>query len=293
MIKNALAIITAVGLSLTVATLAQEGTSTPQEIQSGYASVNELRMYYEIHGSGRPLIVLHGAYMTIESMSDLISQLAETRQVIAVELQGHGRTGDIDRPITIPNLASDVIALMDMLGIENADVFGYSMGGATALQIAITAPERVNKLVVVSSTYNTEGWYPEVLDTIGSITPEVFAGSPIEEAYQRLSPNPEAFPMLVAKLTEMGSNVQSWSDETIRGIAAPTLIIVGDSDNIRPEHALDLFHLRGGGVPGDLTGLPDAQLAVIPGATHVSIMFRTQLLAMLVNEFLDPPPPAW
>jgi pimeloyl-ACP methyl ester carboxylesterase len=258
-----------------------------------YVSVSGLQMYYEIHGSGHPLLVLHGAYMTIEAMSDLITRLAETRQVIAVEFQGHGRTGDIDRPITVPNLASDVIALMNALGIERADVFGYSLGSAAALELAITSPERVNKLVIVSSTYNSEGWYPAVLETIGNITPEMFAGSPIEEAYQRLSPNPDAFPTLVAKLTEVGIEVQSWTDDTIQDIASPMLVIVGDSDNVRPEHAFDLFCLRGGGVPGDLTGLPAAQLAVIPGATHISIIYRAQILAMLINEFLDPTSSAW
>jgi pimeloyl-ACP methyl ester carboxylesterase len=233
-----------------------------------YASVNGLQMYYEIHGSGQPLVLLHGAYMTIETMGEIVPSLAETRQVVAVELQGHGHTADIDRPLSYEQMADDVSALLAEIGIDQADVFGYSMGGGVALQVAVRHPEVVRKLVVASISYTSDGMYPEVLATIDTITPEVFAGSPIEETYLRSAPNPEDFPNLVAKLKQLDMEHYAWPQEDIRGISAPTLLIIGDSDAIRPEHAVELFGLLGGGVMGDLTGLPKSQLAVLPGTTH-------------------------
>src|SRR3712207_1199115 len=166
------------------------------ENRGSYAEVNGLNMYYEIHGVGEPLIVLHGAYMTIDAMGEVVASFAEARQVIAVELQGHGRTADIDRPITYEQMADDVAALLRHLGTQSADVFGYSMGGAVALQVAIRHPEVVRKLVVASASYTSEGAHPELMEMIPAITPEVFAGTPIEEEYLRLAPNPEDFPTL-------------------------------------------------------------------------------------------------
>jgi pimeloyl-ACP methyl ester carboxylesterase len=262
-------------------------------VQTGYAPVNGLKMYYEIHGTGKPLIVIHGAYMTIEAMGAIIPKLAESRQVIAVELQGHGRTGDIaGRPLSYEALADDIAALMAYLNIETADIFGYSLGGGAALEVALRHPERVNKLILVSSSYNSQGWYPQMYAFVDQITPEIFVGSPMEAEYQRLAPNPENFPMLVTKLTELTKRVQDVSPDAIRAIQAPTLVMVGDADNIRPEHALDLYKLRGGGVPGDIVGAPASQLAIIPGATHVTIHDRVDALAIFTNEFLDAAPPA-
>src|SRR5215212_3859054 len=152
------------------------------EPEGNYASVNGLKMYYEIHGTGFPLVVLHGAFMTIGAMGALVPMLAEGRQVVAVELQGHGHTADVDRPLTYEQMADDVAALIGYLGIEQADVFGYSMGGGVALQVAVRHPEVVCKLVLASASYTSDGMYPEVLATIDTITPELFAGSPIEEA---------------------------------------------------------------------------------------------------------------
>jgi pimeloyl-ACP methyl ester carboxylesterase len=259
-----------------------------------YAEVNGLNMYYEIHGTGEPLVVLHGAYMTIDGMGELVTSFAETRQVIAVELQGHGRTADIDRPISYELMADDVAALLRHLGTEGADVFGYSMGGAVALQVAIRHPEVVRKLVVASASYTSEGAHPELLEMIPTITPEIFAGSPIEEEYLRLAPNPEDFPTLVAKLKRLDMEPFAWPQEDIRGITAPTLIIVGDSDAIRLEHAVELFRLLGGGVMGDLAGLPKSRLAVLPGTTHFippgsGVLDRADWLLSMIQAFLDAP----
>ncbi len=264
--------------------------------QTGYAPVNGLEMYYEVHGTGQPLVVLHGAYMTIDAMGEVVPALAETRQVIAVELQGHGRTADIDRPLSYELMADDIAALLRHLAIEQVDVFGYSMGGGVAFQIAIRHPEVVRKLVVASASYTSDGMHPELLEMIPTLTPEVFAGSPIEEAYLRTAPNPDDFPTLVAKLKRLDMEPFAWPPEDIRGIAAPTLLIIGDSDAIRLEHAVELFRLLGGGVMGDLAGLPKSQLAVLPGTTHFvppgsAVLDRADWLVSMIGGFLDAPMP--
>ena len=262
--------------------------------RGNYAEVNGLNMYYEIHGTGEPLVVLHGAYMTIDAMGELVASLAEARRVIAVELQGHGRTADIDRPISYEQMADDVAALLRHLGIGAADVFGYSMGGGVALQVAIRHPEVVRRLVVASASYTSDGAHPELLEMIPTLTPETFAGSPIEEEYLRLAPNPEDFPTLVAKLKRLDMDHFAWPPEEIGGISSPTLIIVGDSDAILLEHAVEMFRLLGGGVMGDLAGLPKSQLAVLPGTTHFippgsGILDRAGWLLPMIGAFLDAP----
>jgi pimeloyl-ACP methyl ester carboxylesterase len=261
-----------------------------------YAEVNGLEMYYEIHGTGRPLVLLHGAYMTIEAMGEVVPELARTRQVIAVELQGHGRTADIDRPLSYEQMADDTAALLRHLGIEQADIFGFSMGGGVALQVAIRHPEVVRKLVVASASYTSDGMHPELLEMIPTITPEAFAGSPIEEAYLRTAPNPDDFPALVDKMKRLDMEPFAWPPEDIRKIAAPTLLIIGDSDSIRLEHAVELFQLLGGGVMGDLAGLPESQLAVLPGTTHFvppgsAVLDRADWLLSMIPPFLDAPMP--
>ena len=184
--------------------------------QTGYAEVNGLNMYYEIHGSGgQPLVLLHGAYGVIGMFGSLLTDLAETRRVIVTELQGHGRTADIDRPIRYEPMADDVAALLQYLGIEQADIFGYSMGAGVAVQVAIRHSKLVRKLVAASVTYKREGMYPEVLAGIEQITSEVFIGSPMETEYQRLAPRPQDFPTLVTKLVDLDTQVQDWPADDI------------------------------------------------------------------------------
>ena len=254
-----------------------------------YASVNGLEMYYEIHGTGEPLVLLHGAYMTINAMGEVVPSLAKTRRIIAVELQGHGRTADIDRPLSYEQMADDTAALLRHIGIEEADIFGYSMGGGIALQVTIRHPEVVRKLVLASIYYNDDGVYPEVLEAIETITPEAFAGTPWREEYDRIAPNPEHFPTLVAKLKELDLTFVGWPPEDIQAIEAPALVIIGDSDVVRPEHAVEMFRLVGGGVAGDLAGLPSSRLAILPGTTHVGLVERSDLLVSMIGEFLDAP----
>jgi pimeloyl-ACP methyl ester carboxylesterase len=264
--------------------------------RNGYAPLGDLHLYYEIHGEGRPLILLHGAYMTIDLMGPIVPGLAKTRQVIAPEMQAHGRTADIDRPLTYEAMADDTAALARHLGIDDADVFGYSMGGATTLQLAIRHPQLVRKLVVASAGYASDSMHPEALAMFPSITPELFAGTPIEEAYRRSAPNPDDFPTLVEKLTTLDTTPFSWPEDDIRRIKAPTLIVLGDSDGVQLQHAVQMFKLLGGGVMGDLSGMPRSQLAVLPGTSHYvppgsGLLDRRDWLLAFITPFLDAPMP--
>ena len=258
------------------------------DAKTGYAEINGLHMYYEVRGVGQPTLVLHGAYMSADSMGPFITELAKSRQVIAMDLQGHGRTADIDRPISYEQMADDAAALMDSLGIAQADVFGYSMGGGVAYQVAIRHPEKVRRLAAASASYKTEGMYPELVAMIGGITPEAFAGSPMEAEYKKLAPRPEDFPKLVAKLVKLDVTPQDWPADAIKGIKAPTLVISADADVIRPEHSLEIFRLRGGGPSPDFMSAPDVQLAILPGTTHLGVMMeRAGLVATFVTDFFD------
>ena len=300
--RTVVASVAASGVSLALAEsgLAQtdSGTTTPvteaseTTPQSGYAPVNDLRMYYEIHGSGGvPIVLLQGSYMSTGAMEFLLSGLAKTRQVSATDFQGHGRTADVDRPLTYEQMADDVAALMEHLDITQADVVGYSMGGATGLRLAMDRPELVRKLVAISAHYRLDSIYPEVLAGIAEVTPEIMMGTPwYEEYYAPVAPRPEDFPVLVEKLKELDATEFDWSQE-IEAIAAPTLLIYGDADVIQPEPMVELFRLLGGGVPGDLTGLPKARLAILPSTTHVGVMNRADWLLPMITEFLDEPMP--
>jgi pimeloyl-ACP methyl ester carboxylesterase len=257
-----------------------------------HARIGDLNMYYEVHGEGRPTLLLHGAYHSIDVMHPLLPGLAETRQVIAVEQQGHGRTADVDRPITYDQMAEDTAALVRHLGLEDVDIVGYSMGGAIALLVAIRHPKLVRKLVLVSSGYRSDSFHAEALEMFPSITPGMFKGTPIEEEYLRLAPNPHDFDDLVRKMRDLNTTEFVVPEEEVRSIAAPTLLVVGDSDGIRLEHAVEFFKLLGGGVMGDLAGLPKPQLAVLPATTHYvppgsGMLDRTDWLLALIPPFLD------
>jgi pimeloyl-ACP methyl ester carboxylesterase len=255
-----------------------------------YVSVNGLDMYYEDHGAGQPLVLLHGAFSAIgTSFGNVLPELAETRRVIAFEMQAHGRTADIDRPLSLEQMADDTVAALRQLGIENADFFGFSMGAGVALQVAIRHPEMVRKLVLASVTYNKSGVHPGLMEGLAEMKPEMMFGSPWHEEYVRIAPRPEDFATLFAKKTQMDREVQDLPAEAIEAIGAPTLLIIGDSDIVRPEHAVEMFRLLGGGVMGDLAGLPRSQLAVLPGTTHATLVDRGDWLGSMVTAFLDAP----
>jgi pimeloyl-ACP methyl ester carboxylesterase len=270
-----------------------EGVVVTDALSStGYAPVNGMQMYYEVHGHGPPVVLLHGSFYTIELWGEILPALAANHQVVAVEMQGHGRTTDVDRPLKYEQLADDMSALMDFLKLPEADILGYSMGGGVALQLAMRHPERVRKLVLLSAHYRADGYYPESMAAIAAITPELFAGGPLDEIYQRIAPTPDALPRLVEKIKAMEGEDYAWSEADVCAITSPAILIYADSDGMKLEHMIELFQLLGGGVPGDLVPMPDSQLAIIPGANHVSLASeRYGDWLPLVERFLTAPTP--
>ena len=258
--------------------------------QTGYADVNGLRMYYEVHGEGgTPLLLLHGGLFNIDlQFGELIDGLSARRQVIATDFQAHGYTNDIDRPLGTVGLASDVVGLLKELDVPQVDLFGFSVGGAVALYLAIKHPELVRKAVVSSVPFRVEGERPENA-AVGEMKVEMIAGTPMEAEYLAKSPHPdlEHLQTLLTKLGGYDRGTAGWTDDHIRGIAAPTLITVGDCDAVKLDHAVRFLQLRGGDVNGDFVGVPTSQLAVFPGTTHFNGLSRTNLVHDVVTTFLD------
>jgi pimeloyl-ACP methyl ester carboxylesterase len=259
--------------------------------KGGYAEIRGLEMYYEIHGTGKPLVVLPGGLMTIGMMGQVLPSLAKTRQVIAVELQAHGHTADIDRALTYEQMADDTAALIKHLGLERADVFGFSVGGGVALQTSIRHPEVVRKLVVVSAPCKSDGVYPEIHAFEASFNPDAAFLSQMREAYVSIAPKPQDWPRLVTKMRQLLAEHFDWAQD-VAAIQAPTLIVVGDADTVRPAHAVEMFGLLGGGKADSALGnLSNAQLTVLPGTTEFSVLSRTDLLTAIIPPFLDAPIP--
>jgi pimeloyl-ACP methyl ester carboxylesterase len=243
-------------------------------------------MYYEVSGQGDPLVVLHGAYMNIPSMGAIIPKLAETHKVYALEFQGHGRTTDLDRPITYPGLADDVAVFMEAVNLPKADVFGYSMGATAGLQLAIRHPEKVDQLIAASVAYDAEGWQPAFRDFIPMMTVEMFTDMPFAEDYKTLAADPEGFPALVEKLIALEKEPMEWEAE-VKALKAPVLIITGDADVATLEHSVAMFRLLGGGDMGDMGApLPASRLAVLPATSHTAVIGQVDLLAALIEGFL-------
>ena len=264
-----------------------------QDAQGQYATVNGLTMYYELHGTGQPVVLLPGGFATIDlSFGPLLPVLTQMRQAIAVELQGHGHTADIERPLHYELLADDIAALLTHLGLAPADLFGFSLGGGVALQTAIRHPEVVRKLVVASAPGKSAGWSPEARAGMALISADAMSGSLFHEAYLRSTPKPDQWPQVVAKMHQLLSGQDyDWS-QAVAAIQAPTLIVVGDADSVRIDHAVELLGLLHGGSGEDESGgVPQAQLAVLPGTTHPMVMDRVEWLASMLTAFLDAPMP--
>jgi pimeloyl-ACP methyl ester carboxylesterase len=265
------------------------------ETRGSYAEVNGVRMYYEVHGAGRPVVLLHGGLGAIEMFGEVLPLLAEGRRVVAVDLQAHGRTADVGRPLDYETMADDVAALIGHLGFERADVMGYSLGGGVALQTAIRYPEAVRKLVVVSTPFRRDGWYPEVLAGMGQMGPEAaepMKATPMYALYSSVAPRPDDWPVLLTKLGALLGQDYDWSGD-VAAMGTPTLIVVGDADSVRTSHAVEFFELLGGGKQDagwDGSGIPDSRLAVLPATTHHDIFF-SPALASTVAPFLDAPMP--
>ena len=248
--------------------------------------VNGMQMYYEVTGTGDPLVVLHGAYMNIPTMGAIIPRLAKTHRVYAVELQGHGRTTDIDRPITYPNMADDVAAFMNAVGLQKADVFGYSMGAVVGLQLAIRHPAKVNKLVAASVAYDVEGWQPVFKDFIPQMTVEMVLQMPFAKEYPKLAANPNGFPELARKLIALEKEPMAWEAD-VKAMKTPVLIITGDADVATLEHSVTMFRLLGGGIMGDMgKPLPASRLAVLPATAHTAVITQPDLLLAFIEPFL-------
>lgn len=258
-----------------------------------YADVNGIKLYYETHGSGRPLILLHGGLGAIEMFGPNLPALAKTRQVIGVDLQGHGRTADIDRRLSVELMADDIAALIKHLGIDRPDIMGYSLGGGVALQTAIRHPEVVGKLVVVSTPFRRNAFYPEILAQQGQVNAAAAEGmkqTPMYQLYSSIAPRPADWPRLLEKIGEAMKQDFDFSKQ-IAGIKATTLIVAGDADIFPPVHAVELFGLLGGGqrdAGWDGSGRPKSSLAILPGLTHYNI-FSNPALAATAIRFLDEP----
>ena len=269
-------------------TLVMTAASAQQKPTTGYAPVNGIKMYYEVHGGGEPVVLLHGAFMTItNNWAGWIGELSKTRKVIAVEMQGHGRTADAPREITYENLADDVAALLDHLEIPRADLIGYSMGGAVAMQCAIRHPDKVRKAVVLSSTFRSDGMIAEGREAISKLTADAFKGSPIEAEYKKLSPTPDNFPSFVQRIVATFSKGYDFGADKLRATTAPMFFIHGDADGVRLEHVAEMFRLKGGEIHGDIRPRSASRLAILPGTTHVTLMQRMPIIVPMVNDFLD------
>jgi pimeloyl-ACP methyl ester carboxylesterase len=261
-----------------------------------YATVNGLRMYYEIHGAShadrKPLVLLHGAFSQARTdFSELLPRWAKGRQVIAIEQQGHGHTADIDRPLTYAQMADDTAELLKQLKIESADFFGYSMGGGIALQLAISHPALVHRIVDMGGAmYRADGFYPELLKMESTMTADMMKDTPWKASYDSVAPNKADFAKLVERIKDLDTKFLGWSPKEIQGIKAPVMLIVGDADVVRPEHVVQFYRLLGGGVAGDLHPMPQSQLAILPGTNHQSIIHRTDWLYSMTNAFLDAAP---
>lgn len=256
--------------------------------KTGYAQVNGLNMYYEIHGTGKPVLLLHGAFNTINTaFGQLIPGLSKTHQVIAVELQGHGRTADIDRPFSFESMADDVAALLKFLKTDSADIFGYSMGGGVAQQLAIRHPSLVRRLIITSSVYKYGGWTPETRAILPMLTPEMFESTPIKTEYDKLAPDPKHWKEFINKMKKFVTTTYDFGADKIKAIKSPTLIIAADGDGVSPEHAVEMYRLRGGGYMIDFGPIPAAQLAIFPGSSHISVMMQTEWLLSMMTPFLD------
>lgn len=255
--------------------------------ESGYADVNGLKLYYEVYGEGKPIVMVHGSFMSIPlNWSHIVPLLAKGRKVIVTEMQGHGRTRDISRALSFEGMADDVSGLLKHLKIDSADILGYSMGGGVAFQVAVRHPEQVRRLVILSGVYAHDGWWPDAEASFASFTADMFEGTAIKKQYDSLGNDPEHFPEFVKKVMSIDLEPYDWSSE-VKKIKEPIFMAIGDADGVRYEHALELFVAKGGGKMGEFHGLPKSRLAILPGTTHIGMIKRTDLLIPMLKDFLD------
>jgi len=275
-------------LLLVVLFAAFQSNAQNKPASSGYAPVNGIKVYYEVYGEGLPLVLLHGAFYTIGmNWAELLPELSKTRKVIAIEMQGHGHSPFSERKLSIGALASDVKGVMDYLKIDSADVAGFSMGGSIAYQFAVDNPKRLRKLVIISSTYKTSGWIPEINNAFKKFDPEVFNNSPIKTAYDAVAPDKTKWKPFLEQMIAFAAVPFNVGDANISKIAAPVLIISGDNDGLDKVELAKTYKLLGGGVSADMGAMPKSQLAIVPAQGHVSLMMQTGTILAYLNSFLQ------
>src|SRR6478735_5134096 len=277
-------------LILLIAIMFAAFRSNGQQIKpsnSGYALVNGIRVYYEVYGESRPLVLLHGAFYTIDmNWGQLIPELSKTRKVIAIEMQGHGHSPFSERELSITNLASDVEKVMDYLKIDSADVAGYSMGGSVAYKFAVQSPKRLRKLVIISSTYKTSGWLPIVNGGFKDFKPEFFDNTPLKAAYDSIAPDKSKWRNFVKQMIDFAGVPFDCGDSNIAKMTMPVLLISGDNDGLDKIELMKTYQLLGGGVSADLGPMPGSHLAIVPSQGHVSLMMQTTTILNYLNGFL-------
>ena len=255
---------------------------------TGYAPVNGIKVYYEVFGEGKPIVLLHGAFMTIEgNWAPLIPELSKTRKVIAIEMQGHGHTPFSDRKLDLATLASDVDGVMNYLKVDSADIAGYSMGGSVAYQLAIQSPKRVRKLVIISSTYKSTGWRPEIANAFKGMKPELFANSPLQAAYDAVAPDKTKWTKFIEQMLAFAQEPFNMGDSNIAKITSPVLLISGDNDGLDKIELMKTYQLLGGGVFADMAPMPKSHLAIVPSQGHVGLMNQTKTILDYLNGFLE------
>nr|WP_295867434.1 alpha/beta hydrolase [uncultured Chitinophaga sp.] len=270
-----------------MSTASTSDAQTVKPSATGYAATNGIKTYYEVYGEGTPLVLLHGAYMTIGlNWGQLIPELSKNRKVIAVELQGHGHTEYSDRALSLATLASDVEKVLDLLKIDSADVLGYSFGGKVAYQFAIQSPQRLRKLVIISAAYKTGGWQPEVANAFKNMKVEFFENTPLKTAYDAVAPDKTKWSKFLEQMFASAAAPFDLGDDNIAKIKAPVLIISGDNDGMSKPELIKTYQLLGGGGTADLGAAPKSQLAIVPGQSHVSLMMQTAILSNYINGFL-------
>jgi pimeloyl-ACP methyl ester carboxylesterase len=275
-------------IALLFFTVFQSNGQQRKPADTGYAQVNGIKVYYEVYGEGRPIVLLHGAFMTIElNWAQLIPELSKTRKVIAIELQGHGHTAFADRKLDFPTLASDVEGVMNYLKVDSADVVGYSMGGSVAYQLAIQSPKRVTKLVIISSTYKSTGWRPEVTDAFKNFKPEFFTNTPLKAAYDAVAPDKTKWTKFLEQMIAFAGTPFDMGDGNIAKITSPVLLISGDNDGLDKIELIKTYQLLGGAVSADMGPMPKSHLAIVPSQGHVSLMMQTKTILGYLEGFLN------
>jgi len=253
----------------------------------GLVHLKDSKVYYEVYGTGKPIVLLHGAFMTISTnWSQLIPELSKNRKVIAIELQGHGHSPYSDRKFDHAILAADVAKVMDYLKIEHAAVLGYSFGGAVAYQFAIQYPKRLDELVIISATYKSKGWMPEINKAFQKMKPALSENSPMQQAYEAVAPDKTKWTKFLEQMISLAQQPFDLGDANIAKISSPVLLIAGDNDGLDKIELVKTYQLLGGAVVGDFGQMPKSQLAIIPGQSHVSLIGQTGSILGYLNSFL-------